>query len=278
MTTTQPLSPSQTARKDEIIFPKGEFWSDEPPLESNLHLTQIILLIKCLEWLWQDREDYLATGNLTIYYSPNQKKSEYFRGPDFFVVLGTTRNQNRKSWVVWQEEGKYPNVIIEILSESTAKTDREEKKEIYQNTFRTPDYFWFDPYSLEFEGSPLIRGKYQPIEPNQQGWLWSEELGLYLGTYADKLRYFSPSGQLIPTPEEAALLEKQAKESERQQKELALQQQEYERQQKESERQQKELALQQKEYERQQKELALQKIEQLTARLRELGINPDETL
>ncbi|NCR55473.1 MAG: hypothetical protein GPJ10_19470 [Microcystis aeruginosa L211-07] len=31
--------------------PQGEFWSDEPPLESNLHLTQIILLIKCLEWL-----------------------------------------------------------------------------------------------------------------------------------------------------------------------------------------------------------------------------------
>jgi len=48
-------------------------------------------------------------------------------------------------------------------------------------------------------------------------------LGLYLGIYADKLRYFSPKGQLIPTPEEAALLEKQAKESERQQKELALQ-------------------------------------------------------
>jgi len=108
MTTTQPLSPGQTARKDEIIFPTGEFWSDEPPLESNLHLTQIILLIKCLEWLWQDREDYFATGNLTIYYRPNQKKSEYFRRPDFFVVLGTTRNPNRKSWVVWQEEGKYP--------------------------------------------------------------------------------------------------------------------------------------------------------------------------
>ena len=257
MTIAQSLPLVESHVNPEIIFPEGEFWSDEPPLESNLHLTQIILLIKCLEWLWQDREDYFATGNLTIYYSPNQKKSEYFRGPDFFVVLGTTRNQNRKSWVVWQEEGKYPNVIIEILSESTAKTDREEKKEIYQNTFRTPDYFWFDPYSLEFEGSTLIRGKYQLIEPNQQGWLWSEELGLYLGIYADKLRYFSPSGQLIPTPEEAALLEKQAKESERQQKELALQQ---------------------KEYERQQKELALQKIEQLTARLRELGINPDETL
>jgi Uma2 family endonuclease len=264
MSITQTVSPTNTPPKDEIIYPQGEFWSDEPPLESNLHLTQIILLIKCLEWLWQDREDYFATGNLTIYYSPNQKKSEFFRGPDFFVVLGTTRNQKRKSWVVWQEEGKYPNVIIEILSDSTAKTDREEKKEIYQNTFRTPDYFWFDPYSLEFEGFTLISGKYQEIEPNEQGWLWSEELGLYLGIYEDKLRYFSPNGELIPTPEEAAIQQQQQKEYERQQKELALQQQEYERQ--------------QKEYERQQKELALQKIAELTARLRELGINPDENL
>ncbi|MEA5534095.1 Uma2 family endonuclease [Crocosphaera sp. XPORK-15E] len=275
MSITQTVSPTNTPPKHEIIFPQGEFWSDEPPLESNLHLTQIILLIKCLEWLWQDRKDYFATGNLTIYYSPNQKKSEFFRGPDFFVVLGTTRNQNRKSWVVWQEDGKYPNVIIEILSDSTAKTDREEKKEIYQDTFRTPDYFWFDPYSLEFQGFTLISGKYQEIKPNENGCLWSEQLGLYLGIYEDKLRYFSPNGELIPTPEEANL-------QERQQKELALQQQEYERQQKELalqqqeyERQQKELALQQQEYERQQKELALKKIEELTAKLRELGINSD---
>ncbi|WP_253852341.1 hypothetical protein [Microcystis aeruginosa] len=57
------------------------------------------------------------------------------------------------------------------------------------------------------------------------------------------MRYFSPKGQLIPTPVEAAILEKQAKKSERQQKEVDF-----------------------------------TKIEQLTARLRELGINPDETL
>ncbi|GBL16459.1 hypothetical protein MTo_03783 [Microcystis aeruginosa NIES-1211] len=68
-------------------------------------------------------------------------------------------------------------------------------------------------------------------------------MGLYLGIYADKLRYFSSKGELVPTPVEAAILERQSKKSERQQKELAL-----------------------------------QKIEQLTARLGELGINPDETL
>ncbi len=205
------LNQSQQAKEEnqEIIFPQGEFWSDEPPLETYLHLTQIILLLKSLEWLWQDRDDYFAAGNLTIYYSPKQKKSEFFRGPDFFVVLGTPRNPNRKSWVVWEEDGKYPNVIIEILSDSTAETDRGEKKQIYQDTFRTPDYFWFDPYTLEFQGFTLISGKYQPIKPNDQGWLWSEQLQLYLGIYEEKLRYFTSDGELVPSPEEAAIKEKQ---------------------------------------------------------------------
>lgn len=141
---TSTLSPQTTELNHEIIFPKGEFWSDEPPLESYLHLNQIYVLLKSLEWLWKERLDYFAAGNLTIYYSPNQKKSEFFRGPDFFVVLGTSKNPPRKSWVVWEENGKYPNVIVEILSDSTALTDREEKKVIYQDIFRTPDYFSSD--------------------------------------------------------------------------------------------------------------------------------------
>ncbi|MFM7365543.1 MAG: Uma2 family endonuclease [Cuspidothrix sp.] len=187
----------------DAIFPPSDLYSDEPPVETELHLEQIMLLIKCLKWLWKDKNDFYAAGNLTIYYSPNQKKSEYFRGPDFFVVLGTER-KTRKSWVVWEEDGKYPNFILEILSPTTANTDREYKKELYQNTFRTPDYFWFDPYTLEFAGFHLVDGKYQSIEPNEKGYLWSEQLGLYLGIYEGLLRYFTASGELVPTPEESA--------------------------------------------------------------------------
>ena len=149
----------------DVIFPPGDLFSDEPPLESELHLRQIILLLQCLEWLWRDRNDFYAAGNLTIYYSPRQRKSEHFRGPDFFVVLGTER-KTRKSWVVWEEDGKYPNVILEILSGSTANTDKGLKKEIYQNTFRTPDYFWFVPYTQEFAVFHLIDGEYQPLQAN----------------------------------------------------------------------------------------------------------------
>ena len=197
----QPVS--QITCLDEIVFPPGDLYSDEPALESDLHLRQIILLLTCLDWLWRDRNDYYSAGNLTVYYSPRQKKSELFRGPDFFVVLGTERKP-RKSWVVWEEEGKYPNVIVELLSDSTADTDRGLKKEIYQNTFRTLEYFWFDPVSLEFQGFELQRSGYQPLQPNPQGWLWSQQLELFLGIHDQKLRYFTPESELVQTPEEAA--------------------------------------------------------------------------
>lgn len=193
---------------EEILFPFSELESNEPPLETYLHLQQMLLLIKCLDWWWRERNDYFATGNLTIYYSPKQRKSEDFRGPDFFVVLDTERKP-RKSWVVWEEEGKYPNVIVELLSSSTTKTDKGLKKQIYQDTFRTPEYFWLDPESLEFEGFALIRGTYEKMQPNEEGLLWSGQLGLYLGVHEEKLRFFTDKRELIPTPEEVAIAQQQ---------------------------------------------------------------------
>lgn len=80
-----------------------------------------------------------------------QRKPEYFRGPNFFVGLSTER-EPRKSWVVWGKNGKYPNPIIELLSDSTAKIDRGLKKKIYPDTFRTPKYHWLTPYSSKQGG------------------------------------------------------------------------------------------------------------------------------
>jgi Uma2 family endonuclease len=196
------------------VFPPSDLYSDEPPLESSLHLQQLLLLLKCLDWLWKDRTDYFAAGNLTVYYSPNQRKSEDFRGPDLFVVLGAEKRP-RKSWVVWEEGGQYPHIIIELLSDSTAttaNTDRGFKKALYANVFRTPDYFWFDPASLEFQGFHLLDGVYETLQPNGLGHLWSQQLGLFLGIYAETLRFFMPDGTLVPTPEETAETEQQRNE------------------------------------------------------------------
>ncbi|MGK7931363.1 MAG: Uma2 family endonuclease [Microcystaceae cyanobacterium] len=239
---------------DDIPLLPTELWSDEPPVESDLHLQQITLLLACLDWLWSEKTDYYASGNLTIYYNQEQLKNKDFCGSDFFVVLNTEKRP-RKSWVVWGEGGNYPNVIVEILSDSTANIDRTKKKELYQNTFRTPEYFWFDPNSLEFQGFVLVGGNYQPIEPNKDGYLESQQLGLYLGIYENKLRYFTLEGELVPTPKEAAIQERLEKEQERLEKEREK------------------LMRQQIQEELEQEK---QRSAQLEQKLRELGINLDE--
>lgn len=70
---------------EDIIIPPSELWSDEPPLESDLHRDQIELLLACLKWWWRNRSDFYATGNLTIYFSPEQITKRDFRGPDFLL-------------------------------------------------------------------------------------------------------------------------------------------------------------------------------------------------
>lgn len=205
-----------TAQQLEAMMPDAsQLYSDEPEIESSLHYMQLLLLVTCLDWLWRDKNDYFIGANLTIYFSRQQLRNRDFRGPDFFLVK-QTQKRPRNSWVVWEEDGKYPNLIIEFLSTSTADTDRNLKKNLYQNSFHTPEYFYFSPDTLEFAGFRLVGSEYEEIAANSNGWCWSQELRLYLGIESGKLRYFSANGSLVPTPEEAALQAQLQLEQERQ--------------------------------------------------------------
>ena len=193
-------------RLDELMPDATLLESDEPEMESSLHYLQLALLVSCLDWLWRDQKDYFIGANLTIYFSRQQLKNRDFRGPDFFLVKNT-QNHPRRSWVVWEEDGKYPDLIIELLSTSTAAIDKAFKKTLYEERFRTQEYFWFSPDTLELAGFKLIDGKYKPIKFNNSNLLWSNVLGLYLGLEEDKLRYFDAQERLVLTPEEVALQE-----------------------------------------------------------------------
>jgi Uma2 family endonuclease len=150
---------------------------------------------------WRDRPDFYISGTLTVYYNEQQLKHRDFRGPDVFVVLGVEK-RDRRSWRIWEEGGKYPNVVIELLSSSTATVDRGKKKDLYQDVWRVPEYYWFHPETLEFAGFHLVNSHYEAIAPTEAGWLWSEQLDLYLGIHERQLRWFSAGEQLIPLPEE----------------------------------------------------------------------------
>jgi len=272
-----------------------ELLSDEPEMESDRHYRQLALLVSCLEWYWRERRDFFIGANLTVYYDHEQLRRRAFRGPDFFLVRDTVRD-TRNSWVVWEEGGKYPDLIIELLSDSTAKVDRTEKKTLYQNVFRTPEYFWFSPITQEFAGFRLSGWRYQPIPADERGFRWSEVLELYLGVVGEQLRYFDPTGELVPTPAEDAAAEReraeqehQRAEQERQRAEQECQRAEQECQRAEQERQRAEQAHEQfkqerqhaeqerrrAEQENQRAEQERQRAEQLAQQLRKLGVDPN---
>jgi len=246
-----------TAQELEAQMPDAtQLLSDEPEMESSVHYAQLALLVSCLEWLWRDRQDFFIGANLTIYFSRQQLKKRDFRGPDLFLVKNTERRP-RKSWVVWEEDGRYPDLIIELLSESTAAVDRGLKKDLYASRFHASEYFWFSPDTLEFVGHRLVDGSYVEIEPSPQGWRWSQQLSLYLGVVAEQLRYIDAAGEMIPTLDEAT-----------EQAQLESQQAQLEAQQAQLEAQQAKVQAQQ----------ARQQAERLAAKLRALGVDPEADL
>ena len=178
-------------------------------METARHRQQMGLLLETLQpWLDQ-RPDGYAGGNMFLYFSLAQVRHQDFRGPDFYAVLGVPKGE-RKSWVVW-EEGKGPDVIIELLSESTATTDKTEKKFIYQNQLKVAEYFWFDPFAPDdLAGFGLKHGVYVPIPPDSQGRLSSRCLdlvllrwyGVYEGVETTWLRWATRAGELLPTKDE----------------------------------------------------------------------------
>ena len=209
--------------------------TDGVPLETSWHRDEINLLVEQVRYQLRDRKDYYVGGNMFIYFDIERARNRNFRGPDFFFVDGANSEPSRPYWVVWEEGGKYPDAIIELLSESTAEEDRTTKKDVYERVFKTSDYFCYDPFTQRLEGWQLLKHRYQPLPANERGWLWSEELQLWLGRwdgpYQNRvetwLRFYDVQGNVVPLFAEA---ERQRAETERQRAETERQQTEAERQ------------------------------------------------
>jgi Uma2 family endonuclease len=229
-------------------------------MDSERHRRQMELLINTIEpWL---KERYERTGrgayvggDMFVYFSIEQVRSNDVRGPDVFVTLDVEPGE-RKSWVVW-DEGKGPDIVIELLSESTRNFDKTGKKAIYQDKLRVPEYYWFDPKNPDdFAGFALGGGLYHPIAPDEEGRVPSSNLeGLFLtrwrgcihGIEATWLRWCTADGALLPTEAERA-----EHEAERAEHEAKRAKHEAERAEHEAER-----------------------AERLARKLRELGIDPE---
>jgi len=191
----------------QIAYPTSD---GRPMGETDVHRQDMFDLIESLKLFYTGQRVYVS-GNLLICYKPGSKRKHV--APDVFVVKGVDPHP-RKNYILW-EEGKGPNVVIEVTSESTKEEDLDDKYELYRDVLKVHEYFLFDPRS-EFlnpplQGYRLVDGQYVRIEP-VNGRLPSEELGLHLEQDGDELRLWNPkTGAWIPTPEEARQQAEQAR-------------------------------------------------------------------
>jgi Uma2 family endonuclease len=177
--------------------------SDGKPMgETERHVLQLARLLECVRLFFADDPNVHVGGNSLIYYVRGDRRR--FVVPDLFVVRGVSKEERR--FYLTCVEGKAPDFILELLSWKTERRDRTTKKRLYQNTFRTQEYFLFDPDTRMLDGYRLdSTGRYRALPGDSRGRLFSEVLGLTWGVdRGGWLRVYRPDGTVVPTLEEAA--------------------------------------------------------------------------
>jgi len=182
-----------------------------PMAETDWHRILMTVLIETLEARYTKRKMVYVSGNLLIFYEQGNKRKHV--APDVFVVKGVKKHR-RPNYLVW-EEGKGPDVVIELTSKTTRAEDQKKKYHLYQDVLQVKEYFLFDPYGdylkPPLKGYRLVRENYQPI-PKLDGHLPSQVLDLHLERDGKDLRLFDPSvGQWLPTTAEKLAVESAAK-------------------------------------------------------------------
>ena len=145
----------------DIFYPSSD---GEPLAESDLQFTPLTETVHTLRHHYQDRSDVYVAGNLLLYYRMND--NEVRVAPDVMVVFGV-EDYPRDSYLVWREDGKVPDFVMEIASPSTYSRDMTEKRDVYAGLGVT-EYWRFDPtgklFSPALEGDRLVDGRYQAIQ------------------------------------------------------------------------------------------------------------------
>jgi Uma2 family endonuclease len=218
-----------------VHLPSGEVVEQQIPLtpedlldpepgdvvgQSGPHFNVFFLVIALLRAYYESRKDVLIAGDMKMLWGiPGLKRP----APDIAVIPGVRDRDDpeRTSFDVVQE-GTRPCLVIEVVSSLDAETrrnDYEKKVRIYQQA-GIPEYVILDPPNRTTQGRLLVSGHrldadglYQPIEPDERGFLLSETTGLLFGVDKDgktPLILDSRTGERLLKPAEEAVARKAA--------------------------------------------------------------------
>lgn len=150
----------ERVKSNEIHYPETD---GKPMAESDLHRDIMLYLVRLLQRFFAGQMVYVS-GNLLIYYEQGNRYKSV--APDCFVVRGVDPHL-RKTYKIW-EEGKAPEVVFEVTSQSTQNEDLGKKMRLYAQ-LGVQEYYLYDPTADYLQPSlrafVLQGGGYVPMPP-----------------------------------------------------------------------------------------------------------------
>ena len=135
--------------------------------ELTPHHIAVKLAIESLDYhLEKSGQEYLCAGNVLLYDLPGQRRR--FLSPDIILFLTPPPGGQARVYKAW--EGDMPDLVAEVLSDSTLTKDLGDKKARYAQ-LGIAEYWIFAPPEFHVEDLPALQGfrlgryGYEPIAP-----------------------------------------------------------------------------------------------------------------
>ena len=205
-----PVQPPQDVRMAEVEYPDTD---GLPMADNDFQAVTMHYAGPALARHFEGR-GYVATDTILYYVKGNRK---VYVAPDVMVVLGVDGSL-RNSFTVWEEGGRIPDFVLEVVSNSTQQNDARDKRKVYSK-LGVREYFGYAPNSNRMDGmdghrlvgETLRDGQWEAIPRLEEERISSAVLGLELrvrkrnsGGSFRELRFYDPGiGEDLPTHDEA---------------------------------------------------------------------------
>ena len=160
---------------------------------------------------YSSRIDVFADADLGLYFEQGNRSA--LVAPDVLVALGV-EGGSRMSYKIW-EEGKPPDIVVEVLSHRTWRKDLRAKPGLYE-AIGIREYWSFDQHHLSDDPPLVVRrlenGRYRVDEGDGMTG-HSPTLGLDIRVEGIRLRLHDPvTGLDLPDYNEAVSMYREAQE------------------------------------------------------------------
>ena len=109
-------SPGSAPTQESQLYPDTD---GKPMAVSDDHRRVLTRILRLLEQFFRETPDVYVSGDLLMYYLQGDPRKVV--APDVLVSFGIGQKR-RRTYLVW-EEGKLPDFVMEMASETTYRND-----------------------------------------------------------------------------------------------------------------------------------------------------------